>query len=137
MTPPPPRGDDDRGENRPDRKGEIIINRHSPLLLPEAPVDLIAVVVGDCKVILAWTECGASGLGFRIERTYGTSSAGLFSEIGGTGPHVTAFRDGSVNPLTTYSYRVLAWNASGDSPPSNVVEVTTPQAGTELPADQE
>jgi hypothetical protein len=53
------------------------------------------------------------------------------------GPHVTAFRDGSVKPRTTYSYRVHAWNASGDSSPSNMVEVTTPQAETELPADKE
>jgi hypothetical protein len=53
------------------------------------------------------------------------------------GPHVAAFRDGSVEPRTTYHYRVHAWNASGDSSPSNVVEMTTPQAGTEPPSDKE
>ena len=106
-------------------------------VLPQAPVDLIAVAVGGCQVILAWTEDGAGGLGFRIERADGIGSACRFSEIGGTGPHVAAFRDGSVKPRTTYSYRVHAWNASGDSSPSNVVEVTTPQAETELPADKE
>ena len=58
-------------------------------------------------------------------------------EIGGVGPHVTAFRDGSVKPRATYSYRVHAWNASGDSSPSNVVEVTTPQVETEPPADMD
>ena len=110
-------------------------NRHSPPALPQAPVDLMAVAVGGCEVILAWTECGAGGVGFRIERADETVSACLFSEIGVTGTNVAAFRDGSVKPGTTYSYRVHAWNASGDSPPSNVVEVTTPQAGTELPAE--
>jgi len=99
--------------------------------LPQAPGDLMAVAVGGCEVILAWTECGAGGLGFRIERTDGTVSACLFSKIGETGTNVAAFRDGSVKPRTTYSYRVRAWNASGDSPPSNVVEVMTPEAGTE------
>jgi len=112
-------------------------NRHSPPVLPQAPVDLMAVAVGDCQVILAWTECGAGGLGFRIERADGIGSAGLFSEIGRVGPHVAAFRDGSVKLHTTYSYRVLAWNASSDSSPSNVVEVTTPQAVAEPQADWE
>ena len=109
--------------------------RFSPPILPEAPVELIAVAVGGCEVILAWSERGAVGLGFRIERADGIGSACLFSEIGGVGPHVAAFRDGSVDPCTTYRYRVHAWNASGGSSPSNVVEVTTPRAGTELPSE--
>ena len=53
------------------------------------------------------------------------------------GQHVTAFHDGSVDPRTTYHYRVHAWNAAGDLSPSNVVEVMMPQAETELPADKE
>ena len=110
-------------------------NRSPPPVLPQAPVDLLAVAVGGCQVILAWTECGAGGLGFRIERADGIGSACLFSEIGGVGPHIAAFRDGSVKLRTTYSYRVHAWNASGDSSPSNVTGVTTPRAETELPAD--
>ena len=103
--------------------------------LPAAPVDLMAVAVGDRQVILAWAEGGAVGLGFRIERAVCNSPCRAFVEIGEVGPHVAAFRDGSVKPRTTYSYRVQAWNASGDSPFSNVVEVTPPQGGTELPDD--
>ncbi len=112
-------------------------NLHSPPALPQAPVDLMAVTVGGCEVILAWTECGAGGAGFCIERADGIGSACPFSEIGRTGAQITAFSDKYVNPCTTYSYRVHAWNASGDSPTSNVVEVTTPQAEEELPADPE
>jgi hypothetical protein len=111
--------------------------RSSRLALPPAPVDLVAVAVGGRQVILAWTECGAGagGLGFRVERADCHSPCKQFVEIGKVGPHVAAFRDGSVDPRTTYHFRVLAWNASGDSPPSNVVELTTPQAETEPPAD--
>jgi hypothetical protein len=109
--------------------------RFSPPILPEAPVDLIAVAVGGCEVILAWTECRTGGLGFRIERADGIGSACLFSEIGGVGPRVAAFRDGSVKPRKTYSYRVHAWNASGNSLPSNVMGVTMPRSRTEQPAD--
>ena len=112
-------------------------NRSASLGLPSAPVDLVAVAVGGCQVLLAWTECGFGGLGFGIERAVCHSPCKAFVEIAKVGPHVAAFRDGSVDPRTTYSYRVHAWNASGDSSPSNVVQVTTPQAGTELPADKE
>ena len=114
-------------------------NRSSPLALPYAPVDLVAVAIGGCQVILAWTECGteAGGLGFRIERSVCHSPCKQFAEIGKVGPHVAAFLDGSVEPGTTYHYQVYAWNTSGDSAPSNVVEVTTPQIETELPTDNE
>jgi len=101
-------------------------DRSSFPVLPSAPVDLVAVAIDGCQVILAWTEGGAGGLGFRIERADGSGSACRFSEIGRTGAHVSAFRDGSVKPRTTYSYRVHAWNDLADSLPSNVVEVTTP-----------
>ena len=110
-------------------------NRSSLPGLPQAPVGLLAVVVGRRQVILAWTECGGGALGFRIERADGTGSACLFSKIGGVGQHVAAFRDGAVMPRMTYSYRVHAWNATGDSSPSNVVEVTTTRAETKLPAN--
>ena len=112
-------------------------NRSNLPILPSGPVDLVAVAVGGRQVILAWTECGAGGLGFRIERAVCHSPCKQFASIGEAGPHVAAFRDGSVEPRTTYHYRVHAWNASGDSSPSNVVEVTTPEAGTEPPAGKE
>lgn len=114
-------------------------NRSSPPVLPYAPVDLVAVAVGGCQVILAWTECGAEagGLGFRIERSACRNSCNPFVEVGKVGPHVAAFRDGSVELRTTYQYRVHAWNASGDSPPSNVVEVTTPLAESDTSGNRE
>ena len=114
-------------------------DRSSRPAFPSSPVDLVAVVVGGCQVILAWTELGAGsgGLGFRIQRAVCHSPCIQFVEIGKVGPHVAAFRDGSVDPCTTYHYRVRSWNASGGSSPSNVVEVTTPRAGTEPPADKD
>ena len=114
-------------------------NRSSPLALPSAPVDLVAVAVGGCQVILAWTECGTGdgGLGFRIEREDCRSPCKQFMEIGKVGPHIAAFRDGFVDPRTTYHYRVHAWNISGASLPSNVVEVTTPQVETEPQGDKD
>jgi hypothetical protein len=111
--------------------------RSSPPVLLPAPVDLIAVASGGCQVILAWTECRAGGLGFRIERATCHSPCKPFVEIGKVKWYVTAFSDRSADPRTTYHYRVRAWNASGASLPSNVVEVTTLQAEMEPPADKE
>jgi hypothetical protein len=119
----------------PEQGGGRMANRSSPRALPSAPFDLVAVAVGSRQVILAWTERGTGGGGFRIERTDCHSPCTQFAEIGNVGPHVAAFRDGSVDPCTTYRYRVRAWNASGGSSPSNLVEVTTPKVGGELPAD--
>jgi len=101
-------------------------NRISIPVPPQAPADLIAVAVGDCQVILAWTECGAVGIGFHIERAEGIGSVCPFSDVGRTGAHIAAFRDESVKPHMTYSYRVHAWNTAGDSSLSNVAVVTTP-----------
>jgi hypothetical protein len=112
-------------------------SQDSPSALPRAPVDLVAVAVGGCQVLLAWTECGVRGLGFRVERATGVEPGAPFVEIGGVGPHIAAFRDGAVKPRTTYSYRVHAWNSTGDSPPSNEVDVTTPRAGAETAANGE
>jgi hypothetical protein len=103
-----------------------MIRRSSPPVLPSAPADLVAVAVGGSQVILAWAEGGAGALGFRIERSPGNDPRGPFMEIGGVGTHVTAYRDGSVESRSTYSYRIRAWNLHGDSSPSGVAEVTLP-----------
>ena len=109
----------------------------SHAVLPSAPVDLVAVAIGGSEVLLAWTECEVGALAFRIERADGIGSACLFSEIGRTGVHVAVFRDGAVNPRTSYSYRVHAWNGSGVSMPSNVVELTTSPVEMESPIDMD
>jgi hypothetical protein len=108
-----------------------MMKRSLPPPVPFAPTDLVGVVVGGRQVILAWTAGGAAGLGVHIERATGNDPCPPFVEIGVVGPQVTAFCDGSVKPRTTYSYRVYARNASGNSLPSNVVEVATMQAETE------
>ena len=105
--------------------------RSPPPVLPPAPTGLVAVAVGCSQVILAWTEGGNGSLGFHIERAAGRPPRGPFVEIGRVGPHVTAFHDATVQPLSTYSYRVSTRNASVDSSPSDAVEVTMPQAGLE------
>lgn len=106
-------------------------------MVPSAPTGLLAAAVGSCQVILAWTEVGSNGTGFRIERTAGNDRGSPFARIGSVGTHVTAYRDGTVTPCTVYAYRVCAWNAAGNSPPSLTVEITTPQDGPGGNPDEE
>jgi FtsP/CotA-like multicopper oxidase with cupredoxin domain len=91
------------------------------------------------KGVLSWTDptpvnyvtqAGfgnpASEIGFRVERCDGTCTAtGTFVEIKKTLANATTYRDATVIPQITYSYRVIAYNAAGDSAASNIVTVTT------------
>ncbi|MBL4575364.1 MAG: fibronectin type III domain-containing protein [Opitutaceae bacterium] len=69
------------------------------------------------QLTLSWTDNSDNESGFRIERsTEGVS----FTEIGTVGANTTLFVDTFVTSFTAYSYRVRAYNSSGNSNYSNV-----------------
>ncbi|HZW25239.1 MAG TPA: choice-of-anchor D domain-containing protein [Gallionella sp.] len=80
--------------------------------------------------VLSWqdpTPAGAAAtmgdqqneIGFRIERS---ANYGAFAPIGTVLANVTSFTDTTpLNPKMDYSYRVVAYNTAGNSPPSNSV----------------
>jgi FtsP/CotA-like multicopper oxidase with cupredoxin domain/fibronectin type 3 domain-containing protein len=83
-----------------------------------------------------WATWGdpAAEVGYRIERALG---AGTFEAIGKALANTTSFVDTSTVAGQAYQYRVVAYNAAGDSP-SNIVTVgvllTPPDAPTNLAA---
>jgi len=84
--------------------------------LPAAPSGLSGAVAGS-QVNLTWTDNSTNETGFRIERAV---NGGGFAAIGTTLANVTTFTDaGVIAAGTAYSYRVFAYNAAGDSLPSN------------------
>jgi FtsP/CotA-like multicopper oxidase with cupredoxin domain len=85
-----------------------------------APSDLTAVAPAAGSVDLAWTDNSVNETGFRIERAAG---AGSFTAIGTVGTDVAAYSDTTAITRTYYTYRVVAFNASGDSLPSNTVVI--------------
>ena len=94
-----------------------------PQLPPSAATGLTATAVGQRQINLAWTGTAASKtVGFRIERATG---AGAFSAITTVQVNTTTFSDTTALPGTTYLYVVYAFNAAGDSPPSNIATATT------------
>jgi hypothetical protein len=87
-----------------------------------APYGLIASVAAG-QINLAWTDNSNNETGFRIERATG---AGAFTEVGTVAADSTTFSDTTVQPAVTYSYRVFAFTAGGDSLPSNTETVKAP-----------
>ena len=111
-----------------------MIHRTSHPDLPSEPVDLVAVAIGGCRCSVVDRMRGRR-TEFRVERADGTGPACRFSEIGRTGAHVAAFRDGAVHPRTAYPGACVEWTRRICA--SNVVQVTTPPVEAEPSADKD
>ncbi len=101
-------------------------------LPPDAPVLLTAAPISSAQVNLTWSDVATED-GYVIERS---ADLGLnWSQVGQTTANITAFSDLSVLPFTTYQYRVYAFNLGGNSLPSNVLEVATPDGPPVAPSN--
>ncbi|MBC7348495.1 MAG: SBBP repeat-containing protein [Candidatus Aminicenantes bacterium] len=98
-------------------------NELAVLTLPAGPTNLAAAAVHERRVNLSWTDNSGGETGFRVERKTGSGS---WSALTNLAADVTSYPDISVVESTTYTYRVFAYNGSGDSVPSNEATVTTP-----------
>jgi hypothetical protein len=76
------------------------------------------------RVTLTWFDNSNNEDGFRIRRRGPTDAD--FIDIAEVPPNVTTYNDNSVQPQTTYVYRVRSFRASGGGGVSNDATVTTP-----------
>ena len=98
----------------------------NPNPTPAAASNLVATLASTSSVNLSWTDNSLNETGFIVER----SSDGVnFSLLTMTAANVSSFVDSAVTAGTTYTYRVRATNASGDSPNSNTATLAIPAAG--------
>lgn len=95
---------------------------------PAAPSDLRAVAVSPTQINLAWKDNSDSEEGFRLECKVG-ETAEWKPVQGRTPPNWTSFTDYGLEPGQTYTYRVRAFNAAGESAWSNEATASTPAAG--------
>jgi hypothetical protein len=90
--------------------------------VPEAPTSLIAYPLSTSHMRIFWTAKNDSKLGYRIER----STDGVnFSEVRVAPPHHYYWNDTGLSTGTSYTYRVRAYNASGNSAPSTTFTAKT------------
>jgi hypothetical protein len=106
---------------------------------PAAPTNLVAEHTFATRIDLRWQDNSDNEQEFILWRRRGTEG---FVRIGKVGPNVTTFADTGLQPQTTYTYAVRAWNPAGASRRSNQLTVRTlaseplsaPQAPTGLTA---
>jgi PKD repeat protein len=92
---------------------------------PFAATSFSAVATSSSQIDLAWKDNSDNEYGFRIERstdgvTWSTASIAAVNQI--------SYNDTGLSPLTTYWYRVVAYNGI-DANPSNMDSATTQNTG--------
>jgi hypothetical protein len=92
--------------------------------LPAAPSGLSASAASTSQIDLSWTDNSAGETGFKIERK--TEAGGTYGEIATAAANTTNYSNTGLNASTTYYYRVMAYNAAGNSSYSNEAGATTP-----------
>ena len=90
---------------------------------PAAPGNLIATVISNQQIDLAWTNLSGNETGFKIERK--TGNTGTYAQIATVSANVTSFSSAGLTANTKYYFRVRANNAGGNSPYSTAVEAIT------------
>ncbi|MFA5795483.1 MAG: DUF2341 domain-containing protein [Candidatus Brocadiia bacterium] len=93
-------------------------------IIPQNPSNLVATVISDSEIDLAWSDNSPNEGGFIIERK--TSQTATFQVLATVTSNVTTYADTNVAELTNYFYRVTAFNAVGQSDPSNEVALVAP-----------
>jgi fibronectin type 3 domain-containing protein len=101
--------------------------------LPAAATGLTAAAASASSANLTWTDNATDESGYRVERCSGTSCTN-FVTVTQLAADATSFADTGLTASTLYRYRVVAFNASGSSPASNIAEATTPPAAATPPA---
>jgi RHS repeat-associated protein len=91
--------------------------------LPSAPNLLSAKVASVNQINLSWTDNSSNEDGFKIERK---TADGTFTEIATVGANVTTYNNTGLTTDTKYTYRVTAYNLSGNSAYSNEIAATPP-----------
>jgi uncharacterized repeat protein (TIGR02543 family) len=78
------------------------------------------------NLILSWTYASTTEAGFGIQRA--TSPNGPWTKIGTVAAPATSYLDTYLQYSTTYYYQIWTYNATGNSPLSNISSFTTPAA---------
>jgi hypothetical protein len=90
---------------------------------PAAPSNLAASAVSTSQISLTWTVNSNNQTGFIVERAL--LAAGPWTQVATTPANATSWGNAGLSELTTYYYRIIAYNSAGNSPYSNVASAAT------------
>jgi fibronectin type 3 domain-containing protein len=93
--------------------------------LPVAPSNLAATAVSGSRIDLTWADNSTNEDGFKLYRSTDGINWVWFATAGA---NATAYTWTGASPASTYYFRVTAYNAMGDSDPSNTASLVTPAA---------
>jgi hypothetical protein len=96
--------------------------------VPNTPSSLTASAVSASQINLLWHDNSNNETGFKIQRA--TSSGGPWAQIATVGANATSYSNSGLSASTTYYYRVLAYNSTGNSSYSNTASATTQSGGS-------
>ena len=91
---------------------------------PAAPANLAATAVSSTQINLSWVDSDNTEQGFKIERCAGPGCSD-FAQIAMVGANVASYSSTGLTASTSYSYRVRAYNAAGDSGYSDTATAET------------
>ena len=91
--------------------------------VPVAPSDIILKINSTSSITINWTDLSTNETGYKVERSINNSA---FSEIASLPANSTSYIDTNINPSTIYTYRVYAFNTSGNSSYSSTINYTAP-----------
>jgi fibronectin type 3 domain-containing protein len=98
---------------------------------PAAPSALTATAASSTQINLSWSDNSGNESGFKVER----STDGVnFTQVTVTGANVTTYTNTGLTASTTYTYRVRATNAGGDSAFTAAASATTDAPPATAPA---
>lgn len=100
-------------------------------LPPATPTDLLAIAFDPQWINMTWTDTSNNEDGFKVDRCQGTATycaanPGAWSQVAQVERNIDYYGDTGLPSSTTFSYRVRAFNVSGQSAWSNVSTATTP-----------
>lgn len=93
-----------------------------PVVAPVAPSALVGKAISGSQISLTWTDNSTNETGFRIERSTNGSTWTAVGTVGANGRTYTAT---GLKSLTTYYFRVQAYNTAGASAYTTRVTVKT------------